>query len=392
MKAVLGGRLIAADERGDFCALSGYALLYEKKIARLLPAADLDDETRAGLETVIDAQGAFVAPGFIDVHLHGAMGRDAMDDDPESVRAIARYQPSTGVTAILPTTMTCARPAICRALGHIRAVMSRQEPQGARVLGAHMEGPFISAARSGAQDPSHIIPADFSLVEPFLDVVKRITIAPETLPEGSRFIRDCQAGGVSVSIGHSDADYDEALRFLRDGGIRHVTHLFNGMPPFHHRAPGVVGAALDTDADCELIADNLHSHPAAHRMLWRAKQGRHILLITDSMRAAGVGDGASELGGQKVFVRGTCATLADGTIAGSVLTMDRAVANFAKNTGCGIPAAVACAAKAPAESLGLYDEIGSLAAGKRADFVIFDDDVRIRKTVVDGEIVYEAKQ
>ena len=389
MKAILGGRLIAADGHGDFCALSDHALLYEKKIARILPTSSLDDQMRAGLEEIVDAKGAFVAPGFIDVHLHGALGRDAMDDEPEAVRAIARYQPQTGVTAILPTTMTCAFSAIRRALGHIRAAMSRKEPKGARILGAHMEGPFISAARCGAQDAAHIVPADFSLVEPFLDVVKRITIAPETLAKGSRFIRDCQTRGVSVSIGHSDADYDEALRCLTEEGIRHVTHLFNGMPPFHHRAPGVVGAALDTDADCELIADNLHSHPAAQRMLWRAKQGRHILLITDSIRAAGVGDGESELGGQKVFVHGARATLADGTLAGSVLTMNRAVANFAKNTGCGIPAAVACATKTPAESLGVYDEIGSLAAGKCADFVLFDDDVQIQKTVVDGEIVWE---
>ncbi|MBO4852764.1 MAG: N-acetylglucosamine-6-phosphate deacetylase [Schwartzia sp.] len=391
MKAILGGRLIVEDERGEFCALSDHALLYEKKIARIVPTEALGEETRASLEEEIDAKGAFVAPGFIDVHLHGAAGRDAMDDDEAAVRAIARYQPSHGVTAILPTTMTCDFSAVRHALGHIRAVMSQREPKEARVLGAHMEGPFISAARCGAQDAAHILPADFSFVEPFLDVVKRITIAPEELPEGSRFIRDCQSRGVSISIGHSDADYDEALRFLTEEGIRHVTHLFNGMPPFHHRAPGVVGAALDTDADCELIADNLHSHPAAHRMLWRAKGGRHILLITDSIRAAGIGDGESELGGQKVYVRGASATLADGTLAGSVLTMDRAVANFAKNTGCGIPTAVACAAKTPADGLGLYGEIGSLAPNKRADIVIFDDDVHIQKTIIDGEIVFENK-
>ena len=388
MKAILGGRLIVPDERGEFCALSDHALLYEKKIARIVPTEALGEETRANLEEEIDAKGAFVAPGFIDVHLHGAAGRDTMDDDAEAVRAIARYQPPHGVTAILPTTMTCEFSAVRRALGHICDAMSKGERRSARILGAYMEGPFISAARCGAQDAAHILPADFSFIEPFLDVVKRITIAPEELPEGSRFIRDCRSRGVSVSIGHSDADYDTALRFLTEEGIRHVTHLFNGMPPFHHRAPGVVGAALDTEADCELIADNLHSHPAAHRMLWRAKRGRHILLITDSIRATGIGDGESELGGQKVYVRGASATLADGRLAGSVLTMDRAVANFAKNTGCGIPAAVACATKTPAAGLGLYGEIGSLTPDKRADIVIFDDDVHIQKTIIDGEIAF----
>ncbi|MBR5909652.1 MAG: amidohydrolase family protein, partial [Schwartzia sp.] len=158
---------------------------------------------------------------------------------------------------------------------------------------------------------------------------------------------------------------------------------------FHHRNPGLVGAALESDADCELIADNIHSHPMAHRLLWRMKQGNHIVLVTDSIRATGLGDGESELGGQKVFVKGGEARLADGALAGSVLTMDRAVANFANNTTCGIPAAVACATRNAAESIGLGTEIGSLEPGKRADIVIFDEKIRIKKTIVDGKTVFE---
>ena len=388
MKAIVNGRLIVPDERGIFRVLSGYAILYDKIIRRIVPEAELSADDRETIAVLIDAKENFVSPGFINAHIHGAMGFDAMDDDGEAVPAIARHQASTGVTSFLPTTMTCPRPAVRRALEHIRAAMKNS--CGARVLGAHMEGPFISAARCGAQDAAHILPADFTLIEPFLDVLRIVTFAPEELPESSDFIERCQAAGVALSVGHSAADYETVRRCFAERNVRRVTHLFNGMAPFHHRDPGVVGATLESDADCELIADNFHSHPAAHRVLWRAKQGKNIILITDSMRAAGLGDGESELGGQTVLVRNDAATLADGTIAGSLLTMDRAVKNFAENTDCGLPAAVACASKTPAESLGLYGEIGSLSAGKRADFTIFDEDVKIQKTVVGGEIVYES--
>ena len=386
MKAIIGGRLIVPDVKGNFFALSGYALLYEKTIARIVPEAELSADERAGLEAVIDAGGDYVAPGFVNVHLHGAMGYDAMDDDEAAVPAMARHQASTGVTSFLPTTMTSPLPAVRRALERVRAAMSYRG--GARVLGAHMEGPFINAKACGAQDAAHICPADFSAVEPFLDVVRLVTFAPEAVPDSGSFIRACGAAGVVLSVGHSVLDYDGAMRLFTAGSVRHVTHLFNGMPAFHHRTPGLVAAALETDADTELICDNIHSHPAAHRLVWRMKQGSHIVLITDSMRAAGLGDGESELGGQKVFVQGAKATLADGTIAGSVLTMDRAVRNFAENTNCGIPAAVACATKNAAESLGISETLGSLAPGKNADITIFDEKVQIRKTIVDGEVVF----
>ncbi len=387
MKAILGGRLIVPDADGDFCEISGHALLYEKKIARIVSESELSADERKGFETIIDAGGGYVAPGFINVHIHGAMGCDAMDDDGDAVPSMARHQASTGVTSFLPTTMTCPMPKIDHALSRIREAMGR-DTDGARVLGAHMEGPFISSAACGAQDAAHILPADFSLIEPFLDVVKLITVAPEATPDNGFFIRACREKGVVVSVGHSAADYDTAFRLFTEEGVGHVTHLFNGMPAFHHRTPGLVGAALESDVYCELIVDNIHSHPMAHRLLWSMKQGKHIVLITDSMRATGLGDGESELGGQKVFVKNGEARLADGSLAGSVLTMDRAVANFAKNTACGIPSAVACATRNAAESIGMEKEIGSLEPGKRADVTIFDEQMQIKKTIVDGEIVF----
>ncbi len=388
MKAVLGGRLIVPGMDGNFCTVSGYALLYEKKIVRILPEAELSADDRAEFETLIDAGGDYVAPGFVNVHIHGAMGYDAMDDDGAAVPVIAKHQASNGVTSFLPTTMTCPMQKVYRALSRIRDAMGR-DTDGARVLGAHMEGPFISASACGAQDAAHILSADFSLVEQFLDVVKLITVAPEATPDNGFFVRKCREKGLVVSVGHSAADYDTALRLFTKEGVNHVTHLFNGMPAFHHRSPGLVGAALESDAYCELIADNIHSHPMAHRLLWQMKQGKNIVLITDSIRATGLGDGESELGGQKVFVKGGEARLADGALAGSILTMDRAVANFAMNTACGIPAAVACATRNAAESIGMGNEIGSLEPGKRADITIFDEKIRIKKTIVDGKTVFE---
>ncbi len=388
MKAILGGRLIVPDADGYFCAVSGYALFYGKRIARIVPEAELSVDDRAEFETIIDAGGDYVAPGFVNVHIHGAMGYDAMDDDGAAVPAIAKHQASTGVTSFLPTTMTCPMPIIYCALARIRAVTGKAVG-GARVLGAHMEGPFINPSACGAQDAAHIVPADFSLIEPFLDVVKLITVAPEAAPDNGFFVRTCRGKGVVVSVGHSAADYDTAIRLFTKEGIGHVTHLFNGMPAFHHRSPGLVGAALESGVDCELIADNIHSHPMAHRLLWSMKQGKHIVLVTDSMRATGLGDGESELGGQKVFVKDGEARLVDGALAGSVLTMDRAVVNFATNTACGIPAAVACATRNAAESIGMGKEIGSLEPGKRADIVIFDEKIRIKKTIVDGKTVFE---
>ena len=387
MKAITGGKLIVPDERGIFRVLPKHAILYGQNIEQIVPESKLSPGERSSCDVIIDAKGAYVSPGFVNVHIHDAMGADAMDDDAEAVLTVAHHQASTGVTSFLPTTMTCPIPAIRRALSHIRVAMKQRG--GARVLGAHMEGPFISAARCGAQDAAHIIRADFALIEPFLDVLKLVTFAPEELPNGSDFVEHCKTANVVLSIGHSAADYETARRCFAEWNIRHVTHLFNGMAPFHHREPGLMGAALESEADCELIADNIHSHPTAHRLLWNAKRGRHIVLVTDSMRATGLGDGESELGGQKVFVRNGVATLASGAIAGSVLTMDRAVKIFAENTNCGLPAAVACATRSAAESLGLYDKIGSLETGKRADFTIFDKDVRIQKTIVGGEKVYE---
>ena len=390
MKAVTNGKLILPDERGEFQIVEHQAILYDTKIEEIVPEMSLRGDS-VKLDEVIDAHGAYVSPGFINIHLHGCVGCDAMDDDPTALASMALYQASTGVTAMLPTTMTYDFPTIYTALDHIRAAMA-ESGDGARILGAHMEGPFISVERRGAQAPEHIVSADYARIVDYRDVIRLITIAPEELKGDYTFVEQCQEAGITISLGHSSADYNTARRAILQYGINHVTHLFNGMVPFHHRTPGLVGAALDTPVDCELIADNVHLHPMTQRLVWRMKQGRHIVLITDSMRACGLGDGESELGGQVVRVSGQVAALKDGTIAGSVLTLDRAVANFAANTGAGLAATVSYATKAPAVSIGAYDQMGSLEKGKRADITIFDGAVRVQRTIIGGRQVYQADE
>lgn len=384
MKAIRNGILIVPDETGHFCSREGLTLLYDEKIRAIRPEGK--DAGHADLEEVYDAGGAYVAPGFLNVHIHGCDGADTMDADSDALDKMSLFQARTGVTAYLPTTMTCAFSDIAHALCTIRHAM-HGDAHGARVLGCHMEGPFIAPSKKGAQDAAHILPADFSTIEPYADVIKIITVAPETLPDDA-FIKACTAHGIVVSIGHTAADYETTAHAI-EAGAHHITHLCNAMTGLHHRRPGVLGAALDSTANCELICDNVHLHPTMQRIIYHAKGGKHLILITDSLRACGLGDGPSELGGQKVTVRGTLATLADGTIAGSVLCLNDGLRIFRTNTGAPIPSIIEMVTRTPAKELGLYDEIGSLSEGKTADFAIFDRDFRMRRTVVGGTTYYK---
>ena len=384
MKAIRNGILILPDEGGRFTAQKGYVLCYDERIRRIVPLADFSP---SDVDEVIDAAGAYVSPGFLNVHIHGCDGADTMDEDAEALARLAAFQAKTGVTSFLPTTMTCAFDAVERALGRIRAAMGERQ-RGARILGAHMEGPFISPAKKGAQDEQYILPAAFEKIAPYADVIKIITVAPETLTERD-FIARCRQHGIVVSIGHTAADYETARAAIA-AGASHITHLCNAMTPLSHRAPGVLGAGLDSDANCELIVDNVHVHPAMQRIIYHAKRGRNIIPITDSLRACGLGEGVSELGGQKVYVKGTLATLADGTIAGSVLCMNDGLRILHENIGAEIPSIVEMATRTPAEELGVYDDLGSLAVGKYADIAIFDEEFSVQRTIVGGMDVFLA--
>ena len=378
MNAIQNGILILPNEHGRFVAQTDLVLCYDERIMSIVPAAEF---TAEGVDKVIDAAGAYVAPGFVNVHIHGCDGADTMDEDADALGKIAAFQARTGVTSFLPTTMTCAYDAVERALVRIRRAMT-EKPHGARILGSHMEGPFISPAKKGAQDEQYILPPTFAKIAPYRDVIKIITVAPEMIAEDD-FIESCCKSGIIVSLGHTAADYETACAAIARGAT-HITHLCNAMTGLNHRKPGVLGAALDTDANCELIVDNVHVHPAMQRIIYAAKRGTHIIPITDSMRACGLSDGVSELGGQKVYVNGTRATLADGTIAGSVLRMNDGLRILRENLGASIPSIVEMATRTPAEELDVYDHIGALSVGKYADIAIFDEDFRIRRTIVGG--------
>ncbi|MBQ6400436.1 MAG: N-acetylglucosamine-6-phosphate deacetylase [Clostridia bacterium] len=308
---------------------------------------------RAG-ERILDAEGDTVLPGFVDVHIHAFRGRDTMAGE-EAVRAMSRSLFAEGVAAFCPTTMSASPEETARALRGIQAVMDRPEPEGARVLGAHMEAPFLSPARAGAQRKECFrLPAWESFLEMTggrPESVRLITVAPE-LAGSEAFIRKARAAGVRVSLGHTAADGATVHR-AGDWGADHVTHLFNAQTPLHHREPGVPGAALTDDRFfCELICDGIHLHPDIIRLAVRAAGAGRVLAVTDAMEAAGMPEGIYQLGGQEVVVRGGEARLRDGTLAGSVLTMKEALGNLIRRFG--IPPETACAmvTETPAASVG----------------------------------------
>ncbi len=336
-------------------------------------------------------RGVLVAPAFIDGHIHGAGGADAMDGTLDALGAIADTLAREGTARFCATTMTQSKDNTLAALAAVKAYRAQNRSGGAAVIGVHLEGPFVSDKRAGAQPREYIVKPDIALFDEYSRAsggcVKQLTIAPET--DGAyELIRHATARGVVCSIGHSDATYAEARR-AAECGARCVTHTFNAQSPFTHREAGVVGAALLTDATyAELIADGIHVSVPAIKLLLKNKPTDKLVLITDSIRAKGLRDGESELGGQKVFVKNGAARLGDGTLAGSVLKMNDAVKLLVDECGADLTRAIDCATVNPANNLGIAENYGSIATGKAADFVVLDDGLDVLMTVRDGEIIY----
>lgn len=352
------------------------------------------NETIQGIETelpdhceVIDVRGMYVSPGLIDVHVHGSCGADTMDQTKEAIEIISEGIAKNGVTSFLPTTMTMSQKDIYGALDIIRLCMN-QPLKGAKVLGAHMEGPFINAIYKGAQSDQYILNPSYEFIKNYTDVIKLVSYAPE-MDEDYAFTKEVkEKTNITLSIGHTNATYQEAKEAFHCG-CSHVTHLFNAMTPLNHREPGVVGAALQSDVFTEFIADKIHVNPVLFQFLLDNKGKNKIVLITDSMRAGCMKDGIYDLGGQAVVVKNGAACLESGNLAGSVLTLNKAVYNFLKHTNMTLDEAIHLASLNPATSIGISHRKGSLELGKDADISIFDEQMNCYLTIVEGREVYD---
>ncbi len=372
MKAIINGKIILPDR-----VCEGAALLFEETVVAVIPEQELSGFS---CEEIIDAAGAYVSPGLIDVHLHGRIGWDTCDGDLEGLRQISRDLLQHGVTSWFPTTMSVAEERVGQIFAVIRDCIKeslQEEWGGAQVLGANMEGPYINPKRCGAQRADAIVPPNAAFVKEYADVIRLLTVAPEV--EGAlEFIREITADtDIVCSLGHGDATYEEAVAGI-EAGARHITHLFNAMSPMEHRRPGMAGAGLMSDkVYTELICDTFHIHPQMFKLVAELKKDK-LILISDCIRAGGLTDGEYELGGQRVTVRGIECRLEDGVIAGSILSLDRAVANLARYTDLSLAEVIAAASLNPAMALGIADRKGSLRQGRDADILLLSEDLIVK--------------
>lgn len=374
MKAIINGKIITRSG-----VLENKVLVFNETIQQIQEEVPTDCH-------VIDAKGMYIAPGLIDVHVHGSCGADTMDQTKEAIEVISAGISKNGVTSFLPTTMTMSQEDIYGALEVIRLCMN-QPLNGAKVLGAHMEGPFINAIYKGAQLDKYIIKPSYQLIENYTDVIKLVSYAPE-MDENYSFTKEVkEKTDITLSIGHTNATYNQAKEAF-NCGCSHVTHLFNAMTSLNHREPGVVGAALTSDVFTELIADTIHVNQQLFQFVLDNKGKHKMVLITDSMRAGCMKDGVYDLGGQAVFVKDGAARLESGNLAGSVLMLNKAVYNFFKNTDLTIDEAIHMASLNPATSIGIANCKGSLEIGKDADISIFDEEMNCYLTIVEGREVY----
>ena len=381
MKAIVNGKIVMPD-----AVLEGKTLLYNEKILGSVSRGEVPADAE-----VIDAKGGYVIPGLVDIHIHGYLGEDASDGSYEGLKIMAEGVAKNGVTAFLPTTMTVSYDELREAFGLIRRGMEESrtaEWNGAAIVGANAEGPFINISKKGAQAGEHVRTGDPVFLKEFADVIRVFTIAPEV--EGNM---DCiremaRDTSLLISMGHTAANFDQARAGI-DAGVRHVTHLFNAQTGLMHRDPGVVGAALlDNRVSTELIADTFHIHKGLFQLVANIK-GDQLVLITDCTRAGGLADGEYTLGGQPIFVKGIECRLADGTIAGSVLKLNEAVRNVLENTDLPVNRVVNMASLTPARRIGLGATKGSLETGKDADIAIVTEHFDVERTILDGRTIYQ---
>ena len=343
------------------------------------------------IEPIFETDG-IVVPGFIDEHIHGAGGADAMDGTVEALQTISEFLAREGTTGFLATTMTQSPENITNALKAVKKVREKGEYKGAEVLGVHLEGPFISPKHVGAQPLEYVATPDAELFDKYNEAsgnsIKIVTLAPE-VEGGLRLVKHLSNIGVVASVGHTGGKYADVVNAVA-AGATNVTHTYNAQTGLHHREAGVVGAAMLLDElNCEMICDTIHVSVPAIKLVIKNKPHDKYTLITDAMRAKGMPDGKSELGGQDVFVNNGEARLADGTLAGSVLKMNVAVKNLVEKAGVPFTDAIDFATYNPAKNIGVLNERGTIEVGKRADLTVLNSDFEVLYTLVNGKIVYK---
>ncbi|MGN0272667.1 MAG: N-acetylglucosamine-6-phosphate deacetylase [Lachnospiraceae bacterium] len=359
--------------------------VFEEIIIGQTTASDLELQDTE----IVDGKGCYAIPGLIDMHFHGCMGDDFCDGTKEAIARIAEYEASIGVTAMAPATMTLPVEELEQIL-KVAAEYKKGATKGADLIGINMEGPFISSAKKGAQDEKNMILCDTEVCQRFLNasdgLVKFVGIAPEESENYLEFIEKMK-DKVNISLAHTNADYDTAKAAF-DAGANHAVHLYNAMPAFTHREPGVVGAVSDSrHVTAEIICDGVHIHPSTVRATFKMMGENRMILISDSMRATGMPEGQYTLGGLDVNVVGNRATLvSDGALAGSVTNLMDCMRTVVKKMGIPLETAVACATMNPAKSLGEYDRYGSISKGKKANVVLLDEELDLQMVVKDGEI------
>lgn len=361
-----------------------WLLIEGEKISSLgqMPDVPAADKT-------IDGGGKYLLPGAFEIHIHGANGVDAMDADENFIEKISSHLPTTGTTSFLATTMTGTFENIRSSIENLSDYVYSG---GAEMLGIHQEGPFISTKHPGAQDPKFILPPDPDEIRTLQELsnvqIRLITYAPEEDPN-HEFLTALNDLHIIPSAGHTDATYQQ-LKEAYNHGLRHITHLYNGMRGLHHREPGVVGYSYLGDANVEIIADGVHSNPEMVRLAYDNITSSRMIMITDAMRAQGLPDGEYDLGGQNVHVNGNEARLESGDLAGSVLTMKQAVKNMFEFTDCGWTDIVKMTSHNALKSLGMLDSRGLLEAGYPADLVIYNENQSLTMTIVKGEVFYKS--
>ena len=363
-------------------------LLVENGLIHALGFGNTPDFSHKTSLQSIDAQGENLLPGFIDLHVHGAMGHEVMDASVPGLKELARFYASHGVTAFLATTWTASRPSILKALQLVEEMQDHIQG-GATLLGVHLEGPYLNPARCGAQDVNFIRRADKDEALEFLEtgVIRLLALAPE-YDENLWLIEECVRRGVTVSAAHTAANYEQLQRAV-EHGVTQLTHSYNAMQGLGHRELGTIGAAMALpQIQCELIADNIHVHPAAQKILVDVKGPSGVILITDAVRAAGLPEGDYVLDNRSVQVQHGAVRLQDGTLAGSVLTMERALQNICAATGRSLEEMWVTSSLNAARAIGISSQKGSLEVGKAADLVLLDKSFNVRLTVVKGAIVF----